>query len=145
MMQLSLISMIAALICVGCTSINVQPVGAGINIVDVCIEENSKVIVSDFLTVVRDGFDRHGIATKVVIRPAPPECEYVLTYTALKTWDFGTYLHHAELRIEKNGRLIGSAEYHLTGKGGLSLTKWQNTKTKMDPVIDQLLFNVRAN
>ena len=50
-----------------------------------------------------------------------------------------TYLHHAELRLEKNGNKIGYAEYHLNGKGGLSLTKWQSTKTKMDPIVDQLL------
>jgi len=92
---------------------------------------------------VRDGFDRHGIATKVVSKPAPKECEYVLTYTAFKTWDIATYLHHAELRLERGGRVIGSAEYHLVGKGGLSLAKWESTKTKMDPVIDELLANAR--
>jgi hypothetical protein len=107
------------------------------------IEENPKVIVHDFLPVVRDGFDRHGIVTRVVTKPAPKECEYVLTYTALMNWDVGTYLHHAELRLERNGRIVGSAEYHLTGKGGLSLTKWQSTKTKMDPVIDELLVNIK--
>lgn len=49
------------------------------------------------------------------------------------------YLSHAELRLEKGGHRIAYAEYHLRGKGGLSLSKWQGTKTKMDPVIDQLL------
>src|SRR2546421_5411552 len=107
--------------CVGCASISVRPVSSELAIADVCIEENPKVVVDDFLSVVRDGFDRHGIATKVVTRPAPKECEYVLTYTALKNWDLGTYLHHAELRLERNGRIVGSAEYHLVGKGGLSL------------------------
>ena len=75
----------------GCTSVNVRPVSSELNITNVCIEENPKVIVGDFLSVLRDGFDRHGIATKVVNRPAPNECEYVLTYTALNNWDLGTY------------------------------------------------------
>jgi hypothetical protein len=136
------ITIILALI-TGCTSVNVRPVSSGLNITDVCIEENVIVIVEDFLSVVRDGFNRHGIATKVVARPAPKECEYVLTYTALKNWDLGTYLNHAELRLERGGSIIGSAEYHLAGKGGLSLMKWQSTKTKMDPVIDELLANVK--
>lgn len=127
----------------GCTSVNVRPVSSELNITDVCVEENPKVIVGDFLSVVRDGFDRHGIATKVVDRPAPNECEYVLTYTALKNWDLGTYMHHAELRLERGGRTVGFAEYHLAGKGGLSLMKWQSTKTKIDPVIDELLANVK--
>jgi len=129
--------------CAGCTSISVRPVSPELAIADVCIEENPKVIVDDFLSVVRDGFDRHGIATKVVTRPTPKECEYVLTYTAFKNWDLGAYLHHAELRLERNGRIIGSAEYHLVGQGGLSLMKWQSTKTKMDPVIDELLANIK--
>lgn len=50
-----------------------------------------------------------------------------------------TYLSHAELRIEKNGRQIAYAEYHLVGKGGLSLAKWASTKEKISPVIDELL------
>lgn len=124
-----------------CTSIRVHPIQPGLKITEVCIEENPRVIVEDFLTVVREGFDRHGIVTKVVTRPAPSECEFVLTYTAFKTWDFATYLHHAELRLESHGRLVGSAEYHLAGKGGLSLMKWQSTRTKIDPVVDQLLGN----
>ena len=126
----------------GCTSVNVQPIDSGLNINYVCVEENTKVIVDDFLSVVRQGFKRHGIDTKVVSKPAPKGCEFVLTYTAFKTWDVGMYMHHAELTLEKGGHVIGSAEYHLNGKGGLSLMKWQSTKTKMDPVIDELLTNV---
>ena len=56
----------------------------------------------------------------------------------LRSWDFVTYLSHAELRIEREGRQVAFAEYHLIGKGGLSLMKWASTKEKMDPVIDEL-------
>ena len=140
-MKKILTSALIIFIFTGCTSISVRPIDSGINITNVCIEENPKVIVGEFLTVVRNGFDRHGIDTKVVATPAPKECEYVLTYTALKGWDIAPYMHHAELRLERNGQFIGSAEYHLTGKGGLDLTKWDSTKSKMDPVIDELLRN----
>lgn len=104
---------------------------------------NPKVIVEDFLPVIRNGFNHHGIRTKVVAKPAPKECEYVLTYTAFKTWDMAMYLHHAELTLEKDGKIIGSAVYHLTGQGGLSPMKHQSTKTKMNPVIDELLANLK--
>jgi len=122
-----------------CTSVAVRPVDPSIEMNKVCILENKKVIVSDFVQVLRDGFDRHGIATEVFSGNVPSDCEYVLTYTALRSWDLAPYLSHAELRIEKGGRQIAYAEYHLKGKGGLSLTKWAGTKEKMDPVIDQLL------
>ena len=97
------------------------------------------MLVTDFVNVLRDGFDRHGISTEVYAGAKPQHCEYVLTYTALRSWDFATYLSHAELRLERDGRQVAYAEYHLVGKGGLSLMKWQGTKTKMDPVIDELL------
>jgi len=107
----------------------------------VCIRDNPRVQVSDFVNVVRDGFDRHAIATEVIYGQMPEKCEYVLTYTALRSWDFSPYLSHAELRIEKDGRQIGYAEYHLKGGGGFSLTKWAGTRSKMDPVIDEFLGN----
>lgn len=130
---------ISALLLSACTSVIVRPVDSSLGIRHVCIQENPKVLVSDFIPVVRDGFDRHGIATEVYSGTKPEKCEYTLTYTALRSWDFAPYLSHAELRLEKDGRQIGYGEYHLKGKGGLSLTKWASTKEKMDPVLDGLL------
>lgn len=128
-----------AILLTACTSIQVDPIGPNLNVKKICIEENPKVIVGDFLTVVRNRIEYHGIDTDVYQNRIPEGCEYTMIYTALKTWDLGTYLHHAELRLEHNGRKVGYAEYHLNGKGGLSPTKWQGTKTKMEPVVDQLL------
>jgi len=122
-----------------CTSITVQPVDPGVGIVYVCVQDNPKVIVSDFVPVVRAGFDRHGISTEVFSGSLPEKCEYVLTYTALRSWDMAPYLSHAELWLDRRGRRVASAEYHLNSKGGFSLMKWQGTQTKMDPVIDELL------
>ncbi len=140
-MSMKNIAFILSLLAIGgCTSIRVQPIDRTANLKHVCIKENPKVIVSDFLTVLRDGFDRHGISTEVYTDKAPERCEFILSYTALRSWDLAPYLSHAELRLEnKEGRKIASAEYHLKGKGGFSLMKWQGTKTKMDPVIDELL------
>lgn len=130
---------LAAIFLAACTSVTVRPVDPTLTMRMVCIQDNPKVQVSDFVQVLRDGFQRHSIATEVYSGPMPQKCEYVLTYTALRSWDFSAYLSHAELRIEKGGLQIASAEYHLNGKGGLSLTKWAGTKEKMDPVIDELL------
>ena len=123
----------------GCTSVQVQPLSAEFKPTDICIEENPKVIVSDLLPVLRSRFEFHGITTRVHDQPDPNECEYILTYTAFKNWDMAPYLYSADLRLERNGKKVASAEYRLKGKGGLSLTKWQSTKTKIDPVVDELL------
>lgn len=131
-----------ALCLIGCTSVRVSPVASTARVTKVCIVNNPRVSVSDFVDVLRDGFDRHGIATSVVTGPTPSSCEVTLTYTALRSWDFAAYLSRAELRLWRNGRQIGSADYHLRSRGGLSLVKWRGTKSKMDPVIDRLLSSV---
>lgn len=127
----------------GCTQINVAPVDPALRITHVCIEKNPKVRVSDFLSVLRKGFYRHGITTEVYSPHSgwgEPACDYILRYTALRSWDVVPYLSHAELSLwDRHGRLIATAEYHLAGKGGLTFTKWEGTKSKMDPVIDMLL------
>jgi hypothetical protein len=138
-MKKTLLTAATALLLTGCTSIEVDPVASNLNIDKICIEENPKVIVGDFLSVVRNRIEHHGIETDVYENRIPEGCRYTMTYTALKTWDMGTYLHHAELRLEQEGRKVGYAQYHLNGKGGLSLTKWKGTKAKMDPVVDELL------
>ena len=136
----SLLAMLVIFIfMVGCTSVNVKPVDPALKLSHICIEENPKVRVDDFVEVLRDGFDRHGITTNVFSGNTPPGCEYLLTYTALRNWDLAPYMYYAELWIKKDGKEVASAEYHLVGKGGLSLAKFQGTRTKMDPIIDELL------
>jgi hypothetical protein len=105
----------------------------------VCVEENPKVLVSEFLDVLRSGLERNRMTSEVFSGGAPAHCKLILSYTARRSWDFAPYLAQAELWLRKDGKLVGYAEYHLVGGGGLSLFKWQGTKTKMDPVIDQLL------
>ena len=123
----------------GCTSINVRPVAPTANLQQVCIVNNPKVIVSDFISVLQDGFSRHNIATSIVESSEAESFHVTLTYTALRSWDFKPYISHAELRLWRDGKQIGAADYHLKGKGGFALTKWGSTKEKMDPVIDRLL------
>jgi hypothetical protein len=134
-------SLLVALFLAGCTSVQVQPLSPTLQVKHVCIQENPKVKIDDFVPVVRDGFDRHGISTEVVLygRDVPERCTFILTYAAVRAWDFAEYMHYAELRLESKGRRVAYAEYRLVGKGGLSMMKWQSTRTKMDPVIDELL------
>ncbi|MEA2018755.1 MAG: Sbal_3080 family lipoprotein [Campylobacterota bacterium] len=124
----------------GCSTKTVVPVSNEHQLSHVCIEDNPKVKVGDFLGVVTDIFNEHGISTeKYVINDKPTYCEVNMTYTATRKWDMATYLNHAELRLYKNNQKIGYAEYHLTGGGGLDLSKWASVKSKMTPIIEELL------
>jgi hypothetical protein len=133
------LAIISIVFVASCTSVNVRPVASSHHLQKVCIVNNPKVIVSDFVPVLRDGFSRHNIATSVVDQGHAKSCKVTLTYTALRSWDFKPYLSHAELRLWEDGKQIGYAEYHLNGGGGLDMGKWRGTKAKMNPVIDKLL------
>jgi len=124
----------------GCTSVKVRPVSNVSEIKQVCIRDSpDQCFVGDMLQVLIEGFNRNGIATPVYTGNVPNDCSYHLTYMCNQTWDMAMYMHHAELHLFHGREQVGYAQYHLTGKGGLSLMKWQSTQTKMDPVIDELL------
>lgn len=125
----------------GCTSVHVQKLDPKLKVSHMCIQKNPKVIVGDFLPVVRKCFERHGITTEVFDGEKPKCCKDHLTYTALKTWDMATYMHHAELQLYHVHKPVAYAKYHLRGQGGLSLNKWGSVESKMNPVIDELLAN----
>lgn len=145
----------------GCTSITVEPLAASHNVKRICIRENPKVIVQDLVPVITDGLTRHHIESEFIastldkdkvrressesdeyymsITPVPDDCEFNLVYTARRSWDLGTYLSTADIEILNRDDVIAKANYHLINKGGLSLFKWQGVKTKLDPVMDELL------
>lgn len=125
---------------VGCTSISVQPMSGELNATSVCIEKNPRVIRSDFLPVLERGFQNHGISTVVFTTDKPDNCELVVTYTATQTWDMAMVLADAEIWIHKSGKQVAYGNYHLRGKGGFSLMKWQGSEKKILPLLDQLLI-----
>lgn len=125
-----------------CTSVRVTPLQSAPT--TMCIEENPKVMVSDFVPVLQQGFARHGITTQPYATIPWDQCPYVVRYTARRSWDMAPYLSNAELTVLGPRRqTLATAAYHLRGKGGLSLMKWQGTKSKMDPVIDELLSDTQ--
>lgn len=127
-----------AIVLSACTAVRVTPLQSAPN--TMCIEENLKVKVSDFVPVLQEGFARHGITTQLYSQIPWAQCPYVVTYTARRSWDMAPYLSSAELTILGPRRqTLAKANYHLRGKGGFSLMKWQGTQSKMDPVIDELL------
>lgn len=128
----------------GCTVVTVRPVESSLAFSEVCIDENPKVIVSGFLGVVQEGFVRNGIKTRVYDNVPAEGCPVILTYTATQSWDFVTYLDHAELRLmDQERNQLGYGEFHLRGDGGIAPSKWKSVRSKMNPVIDRLLAEVR--
>lgn len=137
--QFSLSLIFIASVLVGCTSTKVTPLTAKLS-KDVCIEKNEKVIVQNFIEILRNGFEEHGFRTSVYSGATPASCTTILTYTATRKWDLAPYMTDAELWLrDNNGNRIGYAQYHLNGGGGLALNKWASPESKMKPVIEELL------
>jgi len=131
-------SALVALTGAGCSVRNVRPVDAhAYPITVVCIQENPKVVVPEFVTVIEEGFARHGIRSRRVHTPAPADCEYTVSYTARQSWDFVPYLRSAELRLAHGDETIGTATYY--HRRGLAPSKWAGARSKMAPVMDELL------
>jgi hypothetical protein len=127
---------------VGCTSVTVAPLEPGVK--EVLVRENPKVSMDGFLPYVRKNFESRGIPTRVIKESDAAGDAYVVTYTALRSWDITTYLSYAEFWIHHRSDLVGHAQYRLRGKGGLALTKFQHVETKLDPVFDELLNHYPA-
>ncbi len=127
-----------AVVCLSaCTNINVQRVASGEKQIKlIYILENHSAPNSEVLHVLENGIRRHGIEATVIQTLPPSPNDFLLTYTARNGWDLAPFLKHAELRLKRGGKVIGSATYH--HHGGLDFGKFASEATKLDPVIDQL-------
>lgn len=104
----------------------------------ICVIHNSKVTIEDFEPSIIRSFARYNINARIYPENSRPVmCETTMNYTALRSWDFVTYLSYAKFTLTQHGRIVSEAEFKLKGKGGLALNKWRNTDTKIDELVDQ--------
>ena len=126
----------------GCTQINVRKIDSQkYAIKHVCIEQNLRVNVNDFVSVMENKFYEYGITSEVFREYSPPSsCKYIVKYTAKQSWDITKYIGFAEINIYRGNRKIGGATYKQAGgSASLSLNKWGSTLEKIGPVLDELL------
>lgn len=120
-----------------CTVIKVEPLPAGV--AEIAIVRNGEVQVVDFVPVLQSALEERGIRASLV-EQAPSALDAVTaTYTARRSWDLVPYLSTATVWFRRGDQQIAHVHYHLTGKGGLDLSKFEGTEAKMTPAYDQLL------
>ena len=134
--ELAVASALLSIAC-SCTSIEVEPLPEGVS--EVAIVRNEKVLVEDFVPVMRAALEARGIRTQVVSEESAAGGGVTATYTALRSWDFTPYLSSADVWFRRDGLQIAHLHYHLVGKGGLSMAKWDSTESKLTPAYDELL------
>ena len=152
---------IALMFLTGCSSASVRPATWNMaptkNPRVLCLKDNPAIVDRDVRPAIEEAFVRNGINYKVisggelldsaqqaeVLLPSrgwPEGCDYVMTYYATTYWDLVTFLNHAEFRIQDvNYQEIGFGEYHMALHGGFDFSKYSSTRTKVAPVLDQLL------
>ncbi len=136
------IAMVAlCLLMAGCTSLEVTPISSSSNLKHVVIVENSKVEVKNFVSVLQEGFERHGISAEIYTGEKVPATTGIVNYTALRSWDGWPYMSVAKVTVKQDSKQIGRGDFYLKGKGGFSLMKWRGTKYKINPLMDKLLEN----
>lgn len=145
MLKNTLLFMAMGMVLMGCTSVQVSPIKQNAStqqtspIQNICIVNNPKVAVQDFVPVLQARLRYHGIGSQLVEYHQVDGCTYHMEYVATRKWDIKPYLADATIELFHNKTRIAEANYHLKGGGGLALTKFASTETKMNPVIDQLL------
>lgn len=124
----------------GCTSVEVQPVARSNNPIRVIYIQRNPVaddIAPDLESAIESGVQRHGIGTRVITGEPANDSDYSLSYTATNGWDLKPFMKTAELRLKRGASQVGYARYENTG--GLNTSKYASARTKLDPLIDQLL------
>ena len=129
----------------GCASVNVDPVRQDAAFSSVCIQRNSEVRVEDLDAIIAEAFERHAIDAKVYSF-APSSCKTVVKYTGTRRWDVVFFLSDARIDVYQNRTLIGSAERKgwrgMLGGGGLNPAKWASTRSKIYPLVDELVEEI---
>lgn len=134
-----LLCLLGALALGGCTSMSVNHIdSAKLKTETICIEDNPKVTIPDFNRYLEHGFARHQIQTRTYgLGIVPDTCPYTLKYTALRSWDFTTYLSFVRLELFTPSQ-EKAADVEWT-QGGAALNKWRSSESKVYDLIDQLL------
>ena len=114
----------------------VEPVPASETISQLCIQENKKVFMEDFLPEVRRQIEERNINTE--IQSPKSQCKYIMTYDAQWSWDwfwtFSVYLSMAEFSVIKDNHQIGMASY----TANLGPSAIGQTKNKIRPLLIEL-------
>lgn len=133
-----LIALLSVLLVQGCASpvIRIEPVPATETISRLCIKENPKTYMEDFLPEVRAQLAEHAIETELLSQGG--DCPYTMNYEAQWSWDwfwtFSVYLSLAEFSVNKDGRQIGMASYN----AALGPSAVGRTKNKIRPLLIEL-------
>ena len=140
MKRLFLLSAVATCFLTGCNSMDVQPVPSSVGTIKVVYivgNPTADQIAPELEGAIESGLQRHGIGTRLVQNQPPNDSDYYLTYLAIGGWDLKPFLKTAEIHLKRGPKQVGEA--HFQAGGGLSTSKFNSVRDKINPLMDQLL------
>ena len=123
---------------------DVQPVSSSagpIKTVYIIGNPTADQVAPELEGAIESGLARHGIGSRVVANVPPNDADYYLTYIAIGGWDLKPFLKTAEIHLKRGPRQVGEAQFQ--AGGGLSTSKFDSVRDKINPLMDQLLTNYR--
>lgn len=136
-MKSVVIALAAALALCACATSRVAPVrsapAAEPQARKICVVDNPRV-KNDFLEAYTKALSEKGYDVTVFAKTPPAsQCPLVSRYTATWAWDMVFYLAYAELRVYRDGKPAGRAEFRARG------SRFIDTETKVKELVDRLL------
>jgi hypothetical protein len=105
----------------------------------ICLIENPAVR-AEFIESYKSLLVKKGFTPELIpAGSALNSCEVTSTYIGKWSWDFVAYMATAEIKVYKNGALIGEATY-ASPRGGWSLTAkiYEETSVKISGMVENL-------
>lgn len=108
----------------------------------VCIRQNDRVTISDFVPVLQERLADHGITSHVLAPGTPSHCQTTLTYVAIQYREIKESLIYARIQLRQDGKEVSTGEYKYNGGWD---DRWKSTTYKVNPIIDGMLASVRSD
>lgn len=143
MLKIKIITIISVLMLTGCSiKQSVNPVDAA-GYDSICFVEDSSVR-QEFGNAYKRALSEKGFYVQVVSSGTRySSCPLLTTYYARWSWDVALYLSFAELKVYRDGTLIGDATYD-SRRGAGRLDKFIDAENKLRELVNQLFVNVHA-
>ena len=129
-----IITVITLMLVSSCTSLKANK-ASNINNAEICVINNLSV-KSAFTDAYVRQIMSNGYKAKLVNERDASGCSVTSTYTAKYGFHWGVYLAVANLKIFKNGELIGDATYKAPY---MSMAKHGRVENKIDAIVNELL------
>lgn len=128
---------IAIAVLSACSSLSVQELPKQhLAINHICIVDNPKVTITEFVPALQARLNHHGIGNTVINPKDEGQCTHTLKYVARRSWDFTTYLSEVDLKLFEHQKQIAFVSFK---QGSGSLAKWGGTADKLNPLVDKML------